>query len=81
MELIEQGLDPTEFGNLSSIMINPNEISNAVYASNMLPSTKAGENRPSIVNFNFMKEMEKDENNNGRMSLFSPHAGNNNNNL
>ena len=34
-----EGFDPEEFGNLSSIMINPNEISNA-YAS--LASTKAG---------------------------------------
>lgn len=29
-------LDPDQFGNLSSIMINPNELSNAMYASNVL---------------------------------------------
>ena len=34
-------------------MINPNEISNAIYASNVLASTKAG-----AKNFNFAKEME-----------------------
>lgn len=52
----DMGLDPNEFGNLSSIMINPNEISNAIYASNVLTSA-----RGAGINFNFAKEMEKDE--------------------
>ena len=46
-------MDPDQFGNLSSIMINPNEISNAIYASNVLTSTKGAK-----ANFNFVKEME-----------------------
>lgn len=57
MEAIEEGLDPHEFGNLSSIMINPNEISNALYASNALQSCKGGGN----AMFNFAKEMEIEE--------------------
>jgi hypothetical protein len=55
-EAIEMGLDPDEFGNLSSIMINPNEISNAVYGSNILQSVKG-----QGITFNFAKEMEIDD--------------------
>jgi hypothetical protein len=36
----EMGLDPNEFGNLSSIMINPNEISTAMYGTNIMHSVK-----------------------------------------
>ena len=50
------GLDPDEFGNLSSIMINPNEISNAVYGSNILQSVKG-----AGTTFNFAKEMELED--------------------
>ncbi|CDW73387.1 UNKNOWN [Stylonychia lemnae] len=57
-------LDPDQFGNLSSIMINPNEISNAIYASNVLTQSRGG--HPS--NFNFAKEMEMEEKQN-RQSL------------
>ena len=32
-EAIDMGLDPDQFGNMSSIMINPNEISNVVYVN------------------------------------------------
>lgn len=42
---------------MSSIMINPNEISNAIYASNVLASAKAS----GQANFNFAKEMELEE--------------------
>lgn len=55
-EYIDLGLDPNEFGNLSSIMINPNEISNAVYGSNILPSVKGAGGT-----FNFAREMELDD--------------------
>lgn len=58
LEAIKEGLDPEEFGNLSSIMINPNEISNAMYASNMLQSVKG---QGGTMPFNFMKEMELEE--------------------
>ena len=30
---MEKGLDPDNFGNMSSIMINPNELNEAAYAS------------------------------------------------
>eukprot|EP00350_Pseudokeronopsis_sp_OXSARD2_P007163 CAMPEP_0170547422 /NCGR_PEP_ID=MMETSP0211-20121228/5821_1 /TAXON_ID=311385 /ORGANISM="Pseudokeronopsis sp., Strain OXSARD2" /LENGTH=89 /DNA_ID=CAMNT_0010852461 /DNA_START=1308 /DNA_END=1574 /DNA_ORIENTATION=+ len=50
-EAEEMGLDPNEFGNLSSIMITPGEFE--AYASNMMNSVKGGTNT-----FNFAKEME-----------------------
>jgi hypothetical protein len=52
MEMIEKGLDPNQFGNLSSIIINPNEISNAICGSNA-PSA-----RGQGGNFNLAQEME-----------------------
>lgn len=52
-------LDPDQFGNLSSIMINPNEISNAVYGSNVLQSSKAAAIGSNV--FNFAKELEMEE--------------------
>lgn len=55
-EAEREGLDPDEFGNLSSIMINPNEISNAIYGSNVLGSV-----RGSGAPFNFAKELEIDD--------------------
>lgn len=48
------GLDPEQFGNLSSIMINPNDITQALYATNTgVQSTRGG--------FNLAKEMEMEE--------------------
>jgi len=58
----EGGMVPEEFGNMSSIMINPNEISNAMYPSNLLSSKNQGAGQ-----FNFTKEFELEEKR-GRLS-------------
>ena len=57
----QDNLDPDNFGNMSSIFINPNDISNAQYASNAYASNMASVKNRDAQNFNLAKEMEKEE--------------------
>ena len=58
----ETGLQDYTINDLSSIMINPNEISNVLYATNTYVTQTLGGIKPS-AEFSFAKEMLESEKN------------------